>query len=166
MKKSLVVGFGNSYRHDDGVGRVVVNRVRERLGRPPLDANDDGFGDLGHTVDTVVLHQLSPDLGQELKPYELIIFVDAHTDTLDEEICVAHLKAEHKTPFVYHQTHPATVLEVAEQLHGEAPEGYVVSIRGYDFDFGEGLSEKTEALVEPAVEKVMGFIEEGAPADA
>ncbi len=166
MKRTLVVGFGNAYRRDDGVGRAVVNRLRERLGHPSLDPNDDGFNDLGRPIDTVVMHQLAPDLGEDLKGYDLVIFVDAHTDTLDEEICTAELRAEHKTPFVYHQTHPATVLDVAEQIHGEAPEGYVVSLRGYDFDFGEGLSEQTEALLEPAVEKVLGLIGEDAASDA
>ena len=53
--RTLVAGFGNLYRRDDGVARYVVNALRERLGRAPLDEMDDGFGDVGHAVDTVVL---------------------------------------------------------------------------------------------------------------
>jgi hydrogenase maturation protease len=152
---TLVAGFGNLYRRDDGVARVVVNALRERLGRPPLDPMDDGFGDLGHSIDSVVLHQLVPELSEELKDYELVIFVDAHVDAIPEPLHEERLEVAYRTPFVYHQTHPSTVLALTQQLHGRAPEAVLISLLGHDFDFGEGLSEETAALVEPAVERIL-----------
>ena len=56
LSRTLIIGFGNVYRRDDGVAFVVLNAVRERLGRPLLDTEDDGFDDLGHEVDTILLH--------------------------------------------------------------------------------------------------------------
>jgi hydrogenase maturation protease len=152
---TLVAGFGNLYRRDDGAARVVVNALRERLGRPPLDPMDDGFGDLGHPIDTVVLHQLVPELSEELKDYELVIFVDAHVDTIPEPLHEERLEVTYRTPFVYHQTHPSTVLALTRQIHGRAPEAILLSLLGHDFDFGEGLSEATAALVEPAVDRIL-----------
>ncbi|HUM35830.1 MAG TPA: hypothetical protein PLQ85_03060, partial [Anaerolineae bacterium] len=76
--RTLIAGFGNVFRRDDGVGPTVVNAVRARLGRTPLDSLDDGFETLGETVDTVVLHQLVPELAETVKDYALLIFVDAH----------------------------------------------------------------------------------------
>jgi hydrogenase maturation protease len=153
--RTLVAGFGNLYRRDDGVARVVVNALRERLGHPALDPMDDGFGDLGHPIDTVVLHQLVPELAEEFKDYALVIFVDAHVDAIPEPLHEERLEATYRAPFVYHQTHPSTVLALTHQLHGRAPDAVLISLLGHDFDFGEGLSEETAALVEPAVDRIL-----------
>lgn len=155
MRRTLVCGFGNPYRRDDGVGRAVVNALRERWGRPPLAPADDGLSDLGHALDTVALHQLVPELAETLAGYDLVIFVDAHVGNVPEAIREERLQAAHRTPFVYHQTHPATVLALAQQMHGRAPAGVLLSLRGYDFDFGEGLSPETAALVPRAVERIV-----------
>jgi len=157
--RTLVAGFGNLYRRDDGVARFIANALLERLGREPLDALDDGFEDLGHPVDVVVLHQLVPELAETVKDYAEVIFVDAHVNTNDTEpIHEEHLGVSYRTPFVYHQTHPSTILALAQQMYGEAPEAVLLSIRGHDFDFGEGLSPETAALVEPAVERILARV--------
>lgn len=159
MRRALVAGFGNVFRRDDGVGPVVVNALRRRVGREALDPLDDGFEDLGHPIDTVVLHQLVPELAETVAGYELLVFVDAHVGNLPEEIRAEHLAVAFETPFVSHQFHPSSVLALAEQLQGHAPDAYLISIRGHDFDFGEGLSPKTQALVAPAVERILALIE-------
>jgi hydrogenase maturation protease len=137
----------------------VVNALREHLGQPPLDPTDEGFGDLGHALDTVVLHQLLPELAETLADYDLVIFVDAHVGSVPEDIREERLKAAYRTPFVYHQTHPATVLALAQQMHGRVPEGVLLSLHGHDFDFGEGLSPETAPLVPRAVERIVELSE-------
>jgi len=159
-KRTLVAGFGNIFRRDDGVGPVVVNALRMQLGRAPLDPLDDGFDDLGHEVDTIVLHQLVPELAEVVKDYALLIFVDAHVGNLPEEVREERLDAAYTQPFVSHQFHPSTVLALAQQLYGHAPQAVLLSLRGYDFDFGEGLSPETAALVAPAVERMQALIAE------
>ena len=160
MKKTLVVGFGNLYRRDDGVGRAVVNRLRQRLGREPLDPMDDGFEDLGHPIDTVVMHQLVPELAETLADYALVIFVDAHVESsVHDPIHEERLEVVHRRPFVYHQTHPSTVLALTRQMFDRAPEAVLLSLLGHDFDFGEGLSEETAARVGPAVNRIMARVE-------
>ncbi len=158
-EKTLVAGFGNLYRRDDGVGRAVVNALRARLGREPLDPLDDGFDDLGHAIDTIVLHQLVPELAETVAPYDLVIFVDAHVGTIPEPIREEPIEVNFRTPFVSHQFHPSTVLALARQMHGHAPRARLISIRGYDFDFGEGLSPETAAFVSPVVDRILELAE-------
>ncbi|MCJ7551764.1 MAG: hydrogenase maturation protease [Anaerolineae bacterium] len=159
LRHTLVAGFGNLYRRDDGVARFVVNTLRERLGRPPLDPMDDGFGDLVHDVDTVVLHQLVPELAEDLQHYSLVIFVDAHVGaSMPEPIHEEPVVVTYRTPFVSHQTHPSTVLALTKQMFGVVPEAILLSVIGHDFDFGEGLSEETAALVPQAVDRIMELI--------
>ncbi|MCL0094993.1 hydrogenase maturation protease [Dehalococcoidia bacterium] len=160
MKKTLVIGFGNVHRRDDGAGLAVLNALRKEVGRPPLDAEDDGFDDLGHEIDTILLHQLVPELAETVAPYDLVIFVDAHVgrcaiipELLREEEVIARCK----TTIVPHQLHPGMVLALAHQLFGSHARGVLLSIRGYDFDFGEGLSPQTAALVPSAVNRVLAL---------
>lgn len=159
MKRTLIAGFGNLYRQDDGVARVIANVLLERLGRAPLDAQDDGFEDLGHPVDVVVLHQLVPELAETVKDYAEIIFVDAHVGgAVAEPIHEEHLDVLYRTPFVYHQTHPSTILALTQQMYGYAPVATLLSVLGHDFDFGVGLSPKTAALVAPSVERILAHV--------
>lgn len=157
----LIVGFGNQYRRDDGVGPYVINLVRAALGRPPFDPLDDGFDTLGEAVDTIVLHQLVPELAETFKDYDRLIFVDAHVGNLPESIREERLDAAYTQPFVSHQFHPSTVLALAQQLYGRAPQTVLLSIRGHDFDFGEGLSPETEALAQEAAARIMQSITDG-----
>jgi len=155
----LVVGFGNQFRRDDGVGPYVVNLVRVALGFLPLEPLDDGFDTLGEAVDTIVLHQLTPELAETIKDYELLIFVDAHVGNLPDPIREVSLDAVYTQPFVSHQFHPSTVLALAQQLYGHAPRTVLFSIRGHDFDFGEGLSSETQALAHMVAMRIMATIQ-------
>jgi len=157
VKKTLVIGFGNIYRRDDGVGSAVVNVLREQLGRPPLGEEDDGFDDLGHQVDTLLLHQLVPELAETVAAYDLVIFVDAHVAAISGPIHEEELAVCQKEAIVPHQMHPCTVLALAHGLHGGQPRGVLLSLRGHDFDFGEGLSQETATLVPGAVARVLAL---------
>ncbi len=162
MKRTLIVGFGNAFRRDDGVARVVINCLRKQLGRAALLPLDDGFDDLGHPIDTVVMHQIVPELAEVLADYDVTIFVDAHVATLPDPIHKEKLEVGFRTPFVSHQFHPSTVLALAKQMHGQAPEAWLFSLLGHDFDFGEGLSEETAELVPEAIDHILDLIEEQA----
>ena len=160
MIRTLVAGFGNVYRRDDGLGPAVVNALRARIGRYTLDPLDDGFDDLGHNVDTIVLHQLVPELSETVKDYDLLIFVDAHVGTIPEEMRVERIDVGYQAPLVSHQFRPSTVLALSQQMYGHAPRAVLLSLRGYDFDFGEGLSIEAERLVGPAAEKILELVEQ------
>lgn len=159
VKRTLIAGFGNQFRRDDGLGPAVVNGLRKHLDRPAIDPLDDGFDDLGHAIDTIVLHQLVPELAETVADYDLLIFVDAHVGSIPELMHEERLDIAYHTPFVSHQFHPSTVLALAQQIYGRAPQTVLLSLRGYDFDFGEGLSAEAHTLIEPAVKRICELIE-------
>ena len=166
MKRTLVCGFGNLYRRDDGVGRAVVNKVRERLGHASLHPLDDGFNELGRSIDTIALHQLVPEMAEIVADYELVIFVDAHVADLSQLLREERIvPAYRSTSFVSHQTHPAMVLELAEKMYGHAPQAVMLSLPGYDFDFGEGLSAETCSLVSSAANRIVELSANSLPGD-
>ena len=52
MPRTLVVGYGNIDRADDGVAYSVVNALRERLGQKALSEDDSGLEELGAQLNT------------------------------------------------------------------------------------------------------------------
>ena len=157
MNRTLVIGFGNVFRRDDGAGYAVLNAVRARLGRSLLGTEDDGFDDLGHQMDTILLHQLVPELAEDVVPYDLVIFCDAHIGQVPELVFEEELDVCYKSATVTHTLHPCSVLALTLELHGRCPRGVLVSIRGYDFDFGEGLSDGTAALIPETVDRIFAL---------
>lgn len=155
----LVIGFGNPSRRDDRVGLAVVNGLRRRLGLPLLDDNDDGYNDLGRVdparrIDTLFLQQLMPELGETISRYDRVFFVDAHVGTLPELIRWAPVTLSGDRAIVSHHVKPAGLLYIAERLYGHAPQAELISIRGFDFDFGTELSPQTAEAVDQVVDQL------------
>lgn len=154
-----MVGFGNAYRRDDGVGRAVVDALRRELGLPALDPMDDGFDALGRDVDTVVAHQLVPEFAELLGPYDLAIFVDARVGEGTEPLSEATIAPIPHSTSVSHHLHPGSLLDLTRRIHGQAPEGLLLSLLGHDFDFGEALSPETAKLVPQAVARILALLD-------
>lgn len=155
MPTTLVLGYGNVDRRDDGVALYVVNALRERLGQPPIDPHEtDGLETRGGELDTGFVYQLTPELAEIAAAYDQVVFVDAHLGHYNELIREASVAAEARPTIVSHQLSPGTVLALARALYGGHPVGTLISIRGHDFDFGSQLSPDTAAGVAPAVARI------------
>jgi hydrogenase maturation protease len=159
FRRTLVVGFGNPFRRDDGVGAAVANALLVRLGREPLGPLDDGFDGLGQQVDVIQVHQLVPELSETVAGYDLLILVDAHLGAIKEPVVEQSIAPFFRAPLVAHQTQPSSVLALSQQMHGTTPEGVLMSLRGHDFGFGEGLSPQTAALVPGVVGRIVEMIQ-------
>ena len=155
MSRTLVIGFGNIDRADDGVAYHVINCLRRRLGQQILHEDETGLEEIGAQIDSIFLVQLAPELMDVMIPYDKIIFVDAHVYENVDSLYHAPVFPE-LTPatFTHHLT-PATLLALLKSLHHREPAGHIVSIRGYDFDFHRNLSADTEAFVEKAVDHIL-----------
>jgi hydrogenase maturation protease len=160
MPNTLIIGFGNMDRADDGVAFAVVNALRYRLGQQALPEDETGLDALGSPVDSVFLLQLTPDLMDEMGRYERIVFVDAHVDeNMDDLHCGPVLPEQATLTFTHHMS-PEMLLALLKVLHAREPAGYLVSIRGHDFDFHRRLSPETASQVEPAVERILRLAED------
>ncbi len=161
MKRTLVLGFGNEYRRDDGVAREAINGLLKALNRPELALDDDGYDDLGQDVDVAFLHQLVPELTEVVADYDQVVFVDAHVQGMCEDIHEEIISPFYKPGIVTHQLTPNALLAMANELYGKMPQGVLLTIRGHDFDFGLGLSEQTAACVPAVVERLLALTGEG-----
>lgn len=156
--RTLIVGYGNPYRGDDGAAYHVLREIASRLGLAPLALEEDGLDALGKDVDLVSLPQLLPELAEILSGCDQVIFVDAHTGAYDEDLrCVTVEPKYAPSAFTHHMT-PSTVLGLALAFSETVPTAHLISIRGHNFDLGVGLSEETARLTAKAIMRIMDMI--------
>ena len=154
----LVIGYGNTYCHDDGVALVVINTLRRRYGIGELQPDEDGLDDLNHEVDSIMLHQLVPEIVPVVANYQCVVFVDAHVGSISDDVRVIGVQEEHRFHAVTHHMSPGMILSMARQTTGRAPSGYLVSVKGENFDFGLGLSDPCRLRADMATQKILDLI--------
>lgn len=160
MKTTLILGYGNADRQDDGVAWHVLARLARKLGQPAPSTPDDEFAGTGEpgagpNPALIFALQLTPEMAETIARYERVCFVDAHTGRVPQEIQFAPLKSEFQSsPFTHHMT-AETCLALAGSLYGRQPaEAVLVSVRGYEFGFSHELSPRTAELAEEATEQI------------
>ena len=141
----LVIGYGNPLRGDDGLGRVIAERVAETA-RP--DA-----------IDVIVAHQLTPELAEPISRARLVIFVDAATDVPAGRVKVAPMVVtadDAAAPGCFaHHCGPGQLLAAARRLYGREPEAWSLVVGGQRWDYAVGLS----PAVERGVPRLLRYIE-------
>jgi hydrogenase maturation protease len=142
-----IIGYGNPQRRDDGIGPSIVNRLK---------------GVLNHkkTVGLLAVHQLGADQVEELQDAARILFVDATINALKGGRVWSKVHPEtHILPYLTHHIHPSYLLGLMQSLYHRSPPAWLVSIQGYDFGFGEGLSPEAEKKAGKVCWEILQFIE-------
>jgi hydrogenase maturation protease len=157
--KTILIGYGNPDRQDDGVAWHVLCAVAERLGLATPSSMDDEFPS-SPDIDFLFQLQLTPELSETVSGYARACFVDAHTGAVPEEVhCQAVLAEFQKSPFTHHLT-PQSLLSMSQAIYGKTPQAILVSVRGYQFGFTDELSGETAVLVPRAATEIMNWIQE------
>lgn len=158
VPRTLIIGYGNPDREDDGVAWHILGLVAQRLGHTLAIPPDDEFQTFGIEIDLYFTLQVTPELAEMITAYDRVIFVDAHTGIVPEEIHWQDLVGDYQTsPFTHHMT-ASTCVGLARTLYDARVEAYLVSVRGYAFGFTRILSERTMELAEEAAEQICARI--------
>ena len=155
----LVIGYGNAYCHDDGVALYIINALRRFRGIRELQPDEDGLEDLLGRFDSVMLHQLIPEIIPVVADYRLVFFIDAHVGTIPDEVRVVRVEEEHGFHAVSHHMSPGMVLRMVRETKGIAPVSYLVSVKGENFDFGFGISDPCKRSADLAIQKILDLEE-------
>ena len=82
--------------------------------------------------------------------YDKVIVVDASKNG-KEPFSWRKQQPAKKSSFTTHALPPEAVLELCLTLYGKRPEAFLLAIRGYDFEIGEGLSPAARKNLEAAL---------------
>lgn len=139
---TLVIGYGNTIRSDDGAGQAVA----EALATHALPG-----------VRTQTVHQLTPDLAADLATVDRVIFVDAvpWLEDTPPTVQIQPLKPQLTNTSLGHHCEPAALLALSAALYNHVPEAYWVLIPAVSLEFGETLSEQTRLAVAIAINEVL-----------
>lgn len=170
--KTLVIGVGNAGRQDDGLGPALVERLARV--KPPERAI---IQTPGGAVDAFWTYQLSIEDAAAVREYDRVVFVDASEDAPAEAreeseqafgsptrplelggIRLAPLAPAATIAFTTHEMSPASVLALGEELYGRTAEGYLLTIRGLQWEFAEGLSAEAERNLTEACRILAEFL--------
>ncbi len=149
--KTLFIAYGNPDRQDDGVSWIVLQRLAALHGHYLNDTNADFYENLGHNPDFFFTLQLIPEQADLIVEYDRVCFIDAHVGDKDGEIQLQKLQANFEPSTLSHHMTPQFLLDICQQYHHSFPKAILLSIRGHEFSFVQGLSSKTEELAGKAV---------------
>jgi hydrogenase maturation protease len=122
--RTLVLGYGNPGRQDDGLGPALANRI-DALGQPGLTTLD--------------AYQLNIEDALDVAEHDVVWFVDA-AKVGPAPFSVRELSGASSHEFTSHLVRPEAVLALARDGWGRTPKAFLLAIRGYRFEFVERLT--------------------------
>jgi len=138
---TLVIGFGNPLRGDDGAGASVARAAQ--LTRPD--------------VAVLTPHQLLPELAPDIAAADVVVFIDAATDVPAGEVrCQAVAPAAALR--LDHILSPAALVGLGLVAFGHAPQAWLVEIGAASFEPGGTLTPLVASAVPRAAELVRTLI--------
>lgn len=144
----LVIGYGNPLRADDGFGWQVAQQLAATL---PANA-----------ATVLAVHQLTPELADEIGRASLVVFVDVHADGQAGQLVVRALGADADLPASFsHDVDAQAVLSLTQTLYGTCPPSVMLSVGGDDFGYGVGLSPLVEARLPDVLARVTDMVRAG-----
>jgi hydrogenase maturation protease len=120
----LIIGFGNPLRGDDAVGSRLIQALEGRL---PAG------------VETLAVHQLTPELAARIAAARAVAFVDAASAEEPAVLRPLEVPATSAVPPGHVYT-PASLLQLARQAFGVAPPAWLLTLPAAAFEFGAALS--------------------------
>jgi hydrogenase maturation protease len=144
--KTLIIGYGNNSRRDDGAGWYVI----EQLAALELPG-----------VELRTSQQLEVELAEDLTGFDAAVFVDAAVPEAAEAIQRTVVKPRFEAHAVAHYLTPADLLSLSKNLYGHDLPAVLFTIRGRDFDFGTTLSREVESAALEVVRQIEQLIRDG-----
>lgn len=133
----LVIGYGNPGRMDDGLGPAVIEAL-------------DGLALEGVDVDAD--YQLIVEDAAEVAAHKVVVFADA-AEAGPEPFFFRPVEPKGELGFSSHGCEPGQVMALAHELFKADTKGYILGIRGYEFnEFRESLSDRARANLVAATE--------------
>jgi len=138
----LVIGYGNTLRGDDAVGRRVAEALQE-LRLPG--------------VRVLSCDLLTPELADHISKARRVVFVDASVE-LSEMVQLRPAAPAECSQILGHTAEPGTLLAVARDLFGFAPQAWWLTIPIANIELGEELSEKASEGMRVALAKIRQLV--------
>ncbi len=137
--KILIYGYGNPGRQDDGLGNAFVNRIREWTA---IEGLYDFYFDSNY--------QLNIEDADAISDKDLVIFADASEEEI-EDFCLSKVDGTSGLTFTTHAASPGYIVKLCEELFNKKPLVLLLHIKGFKWEFQEGISEEAQSNLNAAL---------------
>jgi len=145
-KLTLVIGYGNDLRGDDGAGPRVAETVAA-LNWPGVQA--------------IVARQLVPELAEPIARAGLVLFVDAcpiDAAAGEARVQIQRVEMAAGNSALGHAGNPGALLALAQALYGACPPAWLVAVPAASFELSDALSAVAERGIAQAIEELRALI--------
>ena len=135
---TLIIGYGNALRGDDGAGFLAAELLRDRIRNPEIEILSQ--------------HQLLPELMEPISRASRVIFIDASVSGRAGKVHRIPLRPAPACARVTHHATPEALLAGAQSLYGHTPEATLYVIPGRNFQVGQELTPSVRRAVDQLVD--------------
>ena len=150
--KTLVIAYGNRDRQDDGAGWHILTQVAAQLGLQAPELPGEWIESEDGSLRLLYLYQLLPELAEDLIDYAQVIFMDAHNAAEWPELVFEPVSPAWVHSAFTHHLSIGELLAITQTLYSCCPVAWMLSVRGYAFEFSQTLSPLTSLLVNQATD--------------
>jgi hydrogenase maturation protease len=144
-KNTLIIGYGNTLRSDDGVGQLVSQEM-EKFNYPYINC--------------LYQHQLTPELVEKIIKYDRIILVDAKVNL--DKVQLIQLNNNQNNLNNHscwtHHINPQSLIYLTQFIYQKTPESWLITIPTQNLSFGENLSEITQKGKQKALKIITDLV--------
>ncbi len=146
MKKTLIYGYGNAGRMDDGIGERFVELADQWIESQKI-AN----------IVTDCNYQLNIEDAATVSEFDRVVFVDASVVEDVQDFRLEKVEPNDATiEFTMHAVSVNYVIDLCRKVYGKTPEAWVLHVKAYEFDFKEEMTPKAVSNMNNA----FGFLKE------
>jgi hydrogenase maturation protease len=142
----LIYGYGNPGREDDGLGIELVKLLEEW---------SIASGIQGMEFDSN--YQLNIEDAEGISGKDIVVFMDASIEDI-EDFILTEVTGESEVTFTTHAASPGYIVKLCYDLFGKCPRVYLLHIKGYQWEFKEGLSEQAKNNLQKAFEFMKEYL--------
>ena len=147
--KVLVYGYGNPGRQDDALGIEMTEKIKEWAEKNHFD-----------NIETDTNYQLNIEDAEKISKKDVVVFVDATQEDLREFKFSRLQPSAEKVEFSMHSVSPEYVLHLCKELFDKTPRSCQMAIKGYRWDFQEGLTDPAKLNLEQAFQYLTRRLEQ------
>lgn len=158
--RTLIVGYGNIDRQDDGVAWYVLSRLSGLFGGLPIFTSAEEMDSIDHDRHALLFQlQLTPELAETFLKFDRIIFIDAQTGESAKGVEAVEVNPVYQpSPLTHHLT-PEACMALLKTVYQHSASAILVTIQGHQFGFGANLSASTALSVDYAAQVIENIMQ-------
>lgn len=136
VSRILVIAVGNESRGDDALAPLLSRRMQTEFEQDDVEFIEDFQLQIEHVTDLVGRHK--------------VLFLDADV-SCEAPFHLSEISASQDNSYTSHAMTPFALLHTYSQVYGEAaPSSWLLRLRGYGFELGDGLSDEASDNMQAA----------------